>query len=125
MHKSSHSTSWEYKLVSMGNPLEPDTELRANTVGKLRWELAAIDAGVWIFKRPLVEESATGLQAIMEETVPLTEQEPASAISHQQSALSHQLKDIEGRLGTQLFHRIGKRMVPTPGWWISSALVPR
>jgi hypothetical protein len=76
MHKSSHSTSWEYKLVSMGNPLEPDTELRANTVGKLRWELAAIDAGVWIFKRPLVDESATGLQAIMEETVPMTEQEP-------------------------------------------------
>src|SRR5207247_1073812 len=31
-----------------------------------------------------------------------------------QSALSHQLKDIEGRLGTRLFHRIGKRMVPTP-----------
>src|ERR1700694_1504474 len=75
MHKSSQSTSWEYKLVSMGNPLEPDTELRANTVGKLRWELAAIDAGVWIFKRPLAEESATGLQAIMEETVPLTETE--------------------------------------------------
>ena len=31
-----------------------------------------------------------------------------------QSALSHQLKDIEDRLGTRLFHRIGKRMVPTP-----------
>src|SRR5258705_7124927 len=31
-----------------------------------------------------------------------------------QSALSHQLKDIEGRLGTRLFHRLGKRMVPTP-----------
>ena len=75
MHKASHSTCWEYKLVSMGNPLEPDTELRANTVGKLRWELAAIDAGVWVFKRPLVEESATGLQAIMEETVPIAEPE--------------------------------------------------
>jgi len=81
MHKSSPSTSWEYKLVSMGNPLEPDTELRANTVGKLRWELAAIDAGVWVFKRPLVEESATGLQAIMEETVPIAEPEPTSAVS--------------------------------------------
>jgi hypothetical protein len=81
MHKLSPSTSWEYKLVSMGNPLEPDTELRANTVGKLRWELAAIDAGVWVFKRPLVEESATGLQAIMEETVPITDPEPESAVS--------------------------------------------
>jgi hypothetical protein len=90
MHKSSHSTSWEYKLVSMGNPLEPDTELRANTVGKLRWELAAIDAGVWIFKRPCLEESATGLQAIMEETVPMTEQEPALGTSFQQATISRQ-----------------------------------
>ena len=95
MHKPSTSTtSWEYKLVSMGNPLEPDTELRANTGGKLRWELAGIDAGVWIFKRPLVEESATGLQAIMEETVPMTEQEPAAGVSHQQSAISHQAIDV-------------------------------
>src|SRR5215472_17130717 len=31
-----------------------------------------------------------------------------------QSALSHQLKDIEDRLGVRLFHRVGKRMVPTP-----------
>lgn len=31
-----------------------------------------------------------------------------------QSAISHQLRDIESRLGTQLFHRMGKRMVPTP-----------
>src|SRR5436190_3925160 len=30
-----------------------------------------------------------------------------------QSALSHQLHDIESRLQTRLFHRIGKRMVPT------------
>jgi len=30
-----------------------------------------------------------------------------------QSALSHQLKDIESRLNTPLFHRVGKRMVPT------------
>ncbi len=89
MHKPSQSTSWEYKLVSMGNPLEPDTELRANTVGKLRWELAAIDAGVWIFKRPFVEEAATGLQAIMEETVPLTEQEPTQAVSHQPTTISY------------------------------------
>ena len=89
MHKTSHSTCWEYKLVSMGNPLEPDTELRANTVGKLRWELAAIDAGVWIFKRPLIEEAASELQAIMEETIPMAEQEqePVSAVSHQVAGL--------------------------------------
>jgi len=31
-----------------------------------------------------------------------------------QSALSHQLQDIEGRLGTPLFLRVGKRMVLTP-----------
>jgi LysR family transcriptional regulator, regulator for metE and metH len=30
-----------------------------------------------------------------------------------QSALSHQLRDIEGRLSARLFHRVGKRMVPT------------
>ena len=75
MHKPqpTHEAQWEYKLVSMGNPLEPDTEPRANALGKLGWELAAIDAGVWIFKRPLVEEPATPLQAIMEETIPIAE----------------------------------------------------
>src|SRR5438045_9224266 len=31
-----------------------------------------------------------------------------------QSALSHQLRDIEDRLGAALFHRVGKRMVLTP-----------
>lgn len=31
-----------------------------------------------------------------------------------QSALSHQLLELEARLGTPLFHRLGKRMVPTP-----------
>jgi LysR family transcriptional regulator, regulator for metE and metH len=31
-----------------------------------------------------------------------------------QSALSHQLRDIESRLGAALFHRVGKRLVLTP-----------
>ena len=76
---AAHVTPWAYKLVSMGNPLEPDTEERANAIGKQGWELAAIDAGVWIFKRPLQAESATTLQAIMEETIPLAEPEPSIA----------------------------------------------
>ena len=65
--------AWEYRLVSMGNPLEPGTEQRANAVGKQGWELVAIDAGVWVFKRRLVEEAEApdALQAIIEETVPI------------------------------------------------------
>ena len=31
-----------------------------------------------------------------------------------QSALSHQLRDLEGRLGTELFRRVGKRLVLAP-----------
>ena len=72
--KQSDLRFWEYKLVSMGNPLEPDVELRANVLGKQGWELSTIDAGVWIFKRPAAEEGAAGaLEAIIEETVPLAE----------------------------------------------------
>jgi LysR family transcriptional regulator for metE and metH len=37
----------------------------------------------------------------------------ASNVHLTQSALSHQLRDIEARLGTPLFLRVGKRMVPT------------
>src|SRR5512145_3352851 len=37
----------------------------------------------------------------------------ASAVHLTQSAVSHQLRDIEDRLGTPLFLRVGKRMVPT------------
>ena len=37
----------------------------------------------------------------------------ASELHLTQSAVSHQLRDIEERLGTPLFLRVGKRMVPT------------
>ena len=75
MPMQSEPRPWEYKLVSMGNPLEADVELRANALGKQGWELTAIDAGVWIFKRPAdAEGPAVGaLEAIIEETVPLSE----------------------------------------------------
>ena len=37
-----------------------------------------------------------------------------AALHLTQSALSHQLRDIESRLGVRLFLRVGKRMVLTP-----------
>src|SRR5262245_48383927 len=37
----------------------------------------------------------------------------AAAVHLTQSAVSHQLRAIEDRLGTPLFLRLGKRMVPT------------
>src|SRR3982750_1052227 len=37
----------------------------------------------------------------------------AERLNLTQSALSHQLRDIEGRLGTALFTRLGRRMVLT------------
>jgi hypothetical protein len=77
-----NATAWEYKLLTIGNPLEPDTELRANVIGKLGWELAAIDAGVWVFKRPLVEDTnSDALAEEIEQTVPLaTDHESTLAI---------------------------------------------
>jgi len=67
--------AWEYKLVSMGNPLEPDIGLRANVLGKQGWQLVAVDAGVWIFMRPATDDPLTSAaaQAIIEETVPIVE----------------------------------------------------
>lgn len=72
MPQQPNTQTWEYKLVSMGNPLVADVEVRANVLGKQGWELSAIDAGVWIFKRPADDASAPpkALEAIIEETVP-------------------------------------------------------
>src|SRR5262249_41682123 len=38
----------------------------------------------------------------------------AERLNLTQSALSHQLRDIQGRLRNPLFTRLGKKMVPTP-----------
>jgi hypothetical protein len=72
---AAHHQPWEYRLISMGNPLQPETEERANAVGKHGWELVAIDAGVWVFKRPAQDEAEApdALQAIIEETIPIAE----------------------------------------------------
>ncbi len=80
MAKQPDPHPWEYKLVSMGNPLEPDVELRANALGKQGWELAAIDAGVWVFKRSMPNDSlpTSALEAIIEQTVPLAESAPVA-----------------------------------------------
>lgn len=65
---------WEYKLVSMGNPLQVEVEERANAFGRLGWELVTIDAGVWVFKRrtEALRESA---EAEVELAVPITPRE--------------------------------------------------
>ena len=82
-HSRENVTVWEYKLVPMGNPLEPGIEERANAFGHQGWDLVAIDAGVWIFKRPRPEDPAEEepLRALLEQTVPLTEDLAAEAIS--------------------------------------------
>jgi hypothetical protein len=88
MPNQPQTQAWEYKLVSMGNPLEPDVELRANVLGKQGWELSAIDAGVWIFKRAASEETASGaLEAIIEETIAVagTTEQPAVAVGELRS----------------------------------------
>ena len=66
---------WEYMLLAMGNPLQSGVEDRANAAGGQGWELVAIDAGVWVFKRPRREEPGVEepLRALLEQTVPLTE----------------------------------------------------
>jgi hypothetical protein len=68
-------TRWEYKLVQMGNPLESGVQERADAFGNQCWELVAIDAGVWVFKRPRAHgtEPTEPLRALVEQTVPLIE----------------------------------------------------
>jgi len=71
MQRMRDADGWEYKLVSMGNPLQADVEERANAFGRLGWELVTIDAGVWVFKRgtPALDGS---VEAEVELTVPVT-----------------------------------------------------
>src|ERR1044072_2595886 len=68
---------WEYKLISMRNPLEPDVQQRANSPGKHGWELAAIDAGVWVCKRYHAAEASSPLESIIEETLPVSDVTPS------------------------------------------------
>ena len=71
------ASGWEYKLVSMGNPLQVEVEERANAFGRLGWELVTIDAGVWVFKRP-AEALDDSAEAAIELTVPVvTELSPS------------------------------------------------
>ncbi len=70
-------SGWEYKLVSMGNPLQPEVEERANAFGRLG-ELVTIDAGAWVFKRP-AEVSEETAEAAVELAVPVTTVETLSA----------------------------------------------
>jgi LysR family transcriptional regulator for metE and metH len=51
------------------------------------------------------------LVAVVSEVGSLTR--AAERLNVTQSALSHQLRIVEGRLGTPVFHRVGKRMVLT------------
>jgi hypothetical protein len=99
MQDAEQHSAWEYKLVPMGNPLEPGVEERANAFGKQGWDLVAIDAGIWVFKRPGHDEVAgeESLRALMEQTVPLNNdlteaiasESPASAVPLEPSAPAH------------------------------------
>lgn len=80
-HQGPSATPWTYRLVSMGNPLNADVEERANALGRLGWELVAIDAGVWVFKRPAAEEADESLESLLQETVPMVEAELTPAVS--------------------------------------------
>ena len=81
--KQQHPTRWEYKLVTMGNPLEVGVEERANAFGNQFWELVTIDAGVWVFKRAVlhVTDATEPLRALVEQTVPLVEEVAPTAVS--------------------------------------------
>ena len=65
----------DYPFVVIPHPIASDTdvELRANVLGQQGWELVAIDAGVWIFKRVAADDEPVSgaLEAIIEETVPV------------------------------------------------------
>ena len=62
----------------------------------------------------LVELEVRHLRLVREVSAAGSLTRAGAALHLTQSALSHQLRDIESRLGTALFLRVGKRMVLTP-----------
>lgn len=55
-------TTWEYKLVPMKGGLRAFSTLEQELadLGLEGWELAAIDYGCWILKRPRTSEISKG-----------------------------------------------------------------
>ena len=68
---------------------------------------------VHTFKKPMTNLEVRHLRMVAAVAASGSVTRAAAQVHLTQSAVSHQLRDIEGRLGTALFLRVGRRMVPT------------